>query len=527
MKIISKIVNVKKAMAVPVSEQRAQKMREKGIYVLQDMISRMPNSTQADTMQALQDIRSSGASEFFNAVTLRTVVSLPQIYILKPEDVFEFEGKRYVALDVEDGSDWKTPGVVGKAYTSPSGVQYAKGQRVPGEVVALNVDNGNLEVLPLPQIRDQIIAPTEDIDRVLRDANEEISKYNSRIRSITNALGASKIVLQIARAKEQIQTRLDELSGIIRGNQRKLEQVSTLTETQEGWDTDLMNDVRSGRMSLKDAYDSILYQYQSRPENLISDIEQNVITVPPELRDGLLAISHKEIEKKREVEEKERQKDLQTQQRIREEGIPEIHETELEPFVRGDIPSAKQRYKKVDKARSIHHEIARLNNAIEGSQKDVVRLTDIKQSMENMEKYMGDLEKGQRSKNFLNTPEGQPVLDAMNDFLKKAMLFIETYDVNTKIVQDNKINPKLFGPKGTKGNALLAAAMTRMYNVVKETINMYGGGGTPPSGVAVVPQEREVPEAVPERLPIANAQDQIKRMSELLWKPFEDRMRLK
>jgi hypothetical protein len=116
----------------------------------------------------------------------------------------------------------------------------------------------------------------------------------------------------------------------------------------------------------------------------------------------------------------------------------------------------------------------------------------------------------------------------MTDFLEKSSMFIKRYA--TDIIQDNKVNPKLMGTEGTQGNALLAVALTRMYNVTKETIDMYTGGRTtpPPGAMSETPSVRDTVEAPqPVSEPVANTQNKITKMSSLLWKAFEERMRLK
>lgn len=513
-------------MAVPTTEESAKTLKEQGLYVLQDMMSRMPNSTQKEMHEALKGIIDSGASEFFRNMKPKTVISLPRIYILDPNDVFEVDGKKYVSITVDP------PRLIGQKWTAPSGTFYIKGQQFEGEVTALDLDTGLPVVLPLAPIKDKITAPIGNRDEVLQKANEEIAKYNKRIGAISDAVGASKLVLQIERAKEQIQTRLSTLENIKQGLGRQLEHYKkSPMDAFESWAKELREGVQSGRMSLKDAYDTILYLHMSTPEKLISDIESGAFRVPEELKEGILAIARKEVESGVEVEKQEKIKQEERDKRIREKTIPEIHDTAIEPFKPEDIPGAKQKYKEIDTTKSMWHQVAKIKAALAGSERDSKELIEIKQTIDNMEQYMGALEKGQRSKEFLNTPEGQPILDAMNNFLEKSSMFIKRYA--TDIIQDNKVNPKLMGTEGTQGNALLAVALTRMYNVTKETINMYTGGITPPSSGGIAsevpsvkePSETTVPSQVSE--PVARSKNKITRMSELLWLAFENRMRLK
>lgn len=532
--IISKILSVvtkkheqqKIAMAVPApTGKSSEDMKAQGLYVIQNMLTRMPNATQKEVMEALQRIIDSGASEFFGKMTPRTAIGLPNIYILDPDDVFEVDGKQYVSLSVEPSR------LVGKSWTSPSGSVYAKGQMFEGEVSVLDLATGELAVLPLAPIKDKIIVPTGNREVVLQRANQEIKKYNEKIKSINDAIGASKLVLQIERAKEQIQSRLTTLEAIKSGTRKQLDRFRQAPLAAfESWASELREGVQSGRMSLRDAYDTILYLHMSSPEKLIADIESGNFRVPEELREGILAIARKEMEVGARKNEEEAKRELERGRRIQEKNVPEIHDVEIEPFALEDIPGGsgpgKEKYKEVHTTKSIWHQIYKLKASLEGSTKDAEELTKIKTSIGNMEKYMGDLQKGQRSKKFLNTLEGKPILDAMNNFLGESSLFIKRYA--TDIIQDGKVNPRLMGTEGTEGNALVAVALTRMYNVVKETISMYTGGETLPGAETVAQPEKELiksPEG--EVVQAFISKDKIVKISEFLWKAFEDRMRIR
>lgn len=530
MKILSKIFSVKTnklekkkiAMAVPSpSGELAEQWKQQGIHLLQNMLTRMPQATQKETMEA---IVGSGASEFFKDMTPRTVISLPSIYVLDPDDIFEIDGKQYVSIYVEP------PRKVGQKWTAPSGLdstgnpgQYIKGQDFKGEVVALDLNSGMPTVLPLEPIKDKVIAPTGDRNAVLSRANKEIEKYNERIKALNEATGADKLVLQIARAKDQINNRLTSLDRIKMYTEEKLAKFKgTPLDTFESWANNIREEIYSGRMSLKDAYDTILYLYMSTPEKLIQDIESGTISIPEELKAGILAIARKEVEVGALKAKDEERKSLEQKQRIEDKAIPDIHDSEIEPFVLEDIPGAsvpgKEKYKSIQTNKSMWSMVASLKNSLNGTIKDIEELTQIKQTIDNMEKYMGGLQKGQRSTRYLNTPEGKPILDAMNEFLSKSSLFIKRYAID--IIQDGKVNPKLMGSRGTEGNALLAVSLTRMYNVVKETISKYSGGA---DDVAPEKELTQQPVEAPELRP-ASSKNKIQKMSELLWKAFEERM---
>jgi len=511
---------IKEAMAVPMpTGKNAEEMKANGIYMLQDMLSRMPNTTQKDMHSALEGVINSGASEFFKNMTPKTVISLPSIYILDNKDIFELDGKKYVTIAVD------APRIVGKAWKSPSGKDYAKGQEFKGEITALDLDSGLPVILPLDPIKDKITKPTESAEAIAQKANKEIAQYNEKIKSINKATGASKLVLQISRAKEQIDKRLQTLENIKSATQKQLENIQkSPLSAFESYTKDLLNQIQSGKLSLKDAYDTILYLNMSTPEKLISDIESGKIKIPEELKAGLLIIAKKEIEGKKQKNKEEEQKELEKQERIKSKEIPEIHDTEIEPFTSQDVPGSKEQYKEIRTPKSVWSQIASLKSSLAGSEQDTIELTQIKQSIESLEKFMGELEKGQRSNKFLLSPEGKPILDAMNEFLSKSSLFIKRYA--TDIIQDGKVNPKLMGTSGTEGNALLAVSLTRMYNVVKETIAMYSTDPIITEPTKEIPQLPQ-PSKPTIKEPIANTENQITKLSNALWSAFEDRMRPK
>jgi len=497
-------------------------MKANGITVLQNMVKTMPNATQKDMHAALQDVIKSGASEFFKNMTPKTVISLPLIYVLNPDDIFELEGKRYVTIEVHDGSNFTTPGITGQKYTSPSNIEYPKGTKIPGEVEALNLDTGEPEILPLPLVREKITKPTENAENLAKKANEKIAQYNEKIKSISKATGASKLVLQIESAKQNVEQRMEDLKNIIFYDQQKLENVQKdPLSAFENYAQDLKNQVESGKLSLKDAYDTILYLYQSIPEKLVSDIESGKIKIPEELKMGILTIAKREIESTKSKTQQKQLNDAKELEIIQKRDIPEIHDTEMEYFTPQDIPGSKQKYKEIDTKKSMWSYIASIKKSLLGSKKDYEELTLIRDSINNMERYMGELQKGQRSKKFLLSPEGKPILDEMNNFLNESSLFIKRYAVN--IIQDGKVNSKLMGPKGTAGNALLAISLTKMYNIVKETIAMYS---TDP---IITEPNKELPQPSKPTIkePIANTENQITKLSNALWSAFEDRMRAK
>lgn len=513
----SKLIHIlREAMGVPVpTGDIAQKMKEQGIYVLQNILRRMPYTTQKDMYAKIQDVVQSGVSDFFKNLDAKTVIQLPQIFVVAPENIFEFNNKKYFAIEIEP------PRIVGKAWKGLDGKPYVKGQLYEGEVLALDIDSGLPVPLSLPQVREKIKAPLKDKEQTLEKVNREIVSYNERIKAIDQAIGVPRLGLQLARIHDKIAERLHILTSMQQSIQFKLDKYKKMPlESYELWAKSLREGVQSGQLSLRDIYDTLLFLYQSNPETLSQKIKNGEISIPEELKMGIIAIADQEAKSVARYKEQKIKEEKEREERIKSKEIPEIYEEEIEPFHIGDIPGFE--YQTISGYKTFHHWIGSQERSLEGIKKDFQELFEIQTSIENIQKYLGDLEKGQRSKKFLVTPEGYKVLDALKNFLEKSSLFIKRYA--TDIVQNGKINPKLMGTAGTIGNALIAVSLTRIYNVIKKTVDDLEKEISP----LVIVEPAKTPVEQPSEVPVlSESEKRIKRMSELLWKAFENKFRLR
>jgi len=513
MKSIFKILSVKKvAMAVPVSSEQAEAMKQHGIFVLQDILKRLPHTTQKDMFNKIQEVIQSGASEFFRNLEVKTAIQLPAVYVIDPDDIFSLNGKNYFAIEVDPARK------VGKKWTSMSGREYQKNDQYDGEVLALDIETGLPVPLPLPQVNALITAPTGDREKVLERVNKEVASYNERIQAIDNAVGASKLALQIARAEDKINERIETLNSIKTSIENKLQRYeSAPRESYEGWMNSLREGIRNGQLNIRDVYDTILFLYQSNPESLAQKIRSGEIIIPEDLKAGILGIAEQEQAGISKDQEKKQRDEQEREERIRQREIPEIHEQPISPFAIQDIPGSK--YKTVKEQKSFYHWMSSQKHAIEGTERDIKELTEIKNAMEEMRKYTGP-----KSKEFITSPEGRSYLQSLSNFLNASSMFIKRYA--TDIIQDGKVNPKLMGSEGTEGNAFVAVALTRLYNVIKATLEEYTAISPMPSGRDTV--ETPVP-ALENVSNTSNSQDKIKitKLSEILWKAFEERLKIK
>lgn len=500
----------KEAMAVPITDELRGNMAKQGIFVLMNMYKRMPNATQAQMKAVLQNLNDTGATDFFQTLDPKTVVQLPAIYKADPKDLIEIDGSQYYVVDLTEPRDVKRKSNI-------NGREYQKGDRYPGEIICMDVETG----LPVPFIYEEIIddirTPSGNREQTLTRMNDEIAAWNERVESIENAVGVTKLSLQVKWVENKIQERIDTLGAQREAIQSKIENPLEAFPEYGNWIQFIRDEVIGGRSNLRDVFDSLLFIYQSNPQSLMSGIESGEIEVPDELRNGLLAIAAQELQIQGEKEQsnldKARAKEVRREEELPEER--EVDESPLRPLTLEEIPEEK--YKKLRKNKTLQHWAASLRYALNGIDSDIQDLTNIVGSFENLRAYMGALEKGQRSEAYLSSPEGGVIINDLKSFLNITEDFIKRYEID--IIKDGTINTALMGRAGSMGNALIAVALNRIYNIIKASISKAIGERVAP--------EVEIP-AAPEVPVEASKQNRIEKLSSILWDCcFKKRMSLK
>jgi hypothetical protein len=115
------------AMPVQIPEEYKRKMKEQGLYVIENIIDKMPNVGKREATQILKDLVDSGASEFLESLDPKSFITLPAIDQPNPNNVVEIDGANYYIVDVEP------PKVVGRGVKKDSqGNEYRKGEEYPG-----------------------------------------------------------------------------------------------------------------------------------------------------------------------------------------------------------------------------------------------------------------------------------------------------------------------------------------------------------------------------------------------------------
>ncbi len=494
------------AVAKP-SPEVAQKMKEQGIYFLQNVFRTMPHTTQKDMHDAISRVVETGAADFFKNLGPKEVVDLPAIYVTKPEDVFEYEGNNYIAIDFTDPH----PEPYKKAVTHFN-VKYPAGSTYPGHAKCLNIDTGEVVPILLPEISSKISPPTQAREETLKKLNTEVASYNEKINAIDKSLGVNRFGMQIVSAEQKIEERLSALEGIKAATLAKMEKAKTdPLAAYKLWEDELKEGLANGKYSPKDIFDTLLFLYQGNPSALAEGLRTNQINVPEGIKAGLLAAAEQAGKSQQAHKTKKEEDRRMEEERIKAKEIPaDIHEEPLQPFGLEEVPGGG--FDKADEAKTMYHWIGSFKNTLESTDRDIKELTEIKNTFGGLRKYLGTLVSPEMSKAFLGTSEGKTVLSELNSFLTKSEMFIKRYA--TDIIQNGKVNPQLMGRKGTMGNALLAVSLTKLYNVIKKTIESSLGEPIPPEKV-----EPGIP------MPISSKKEFITKLSNVLWEAFQRRFK--
>jgi len=491
----------KEAMSVPITDDQRRQMAQEGIYVLVDILDKLPTTGKRQVEQTIKSLQEQGVDDFFSVLDPKNAIMLPGIYRADPSKLIEIDGHEYYVVNVTEPREVKRKSVI-------NGMEYQKGDTYSGEIICMDVETG----LPVPftynEVIDKIKTPSGNREQTLAEINNEIIAWNKRVEAIENAIGPTKLALQVSWAENKIRDRIGVLDSQIEAFTSKQQNPLQNYQGYMNWEQSLREGVKNGSFNLRDVFDSLLFLYQSNAQALLAGIQDGTVQVPDELRQGLLAIAAQEMQLKGEKDIAVMQKDREKQDRMEEE-LPQdkgaIEET-LSPLTMEDIPEEK--YKTLKQNRTLGHWAKSIQITIDGIQKNKEHLEVVSGALMELRGYIAELQKGQRAKNFLRSSEGQPIVHNLRNFLDVAQTFIKRYSVD--IMVDNKVNPALMGRSGTTGNALLAVALNRIYAIIKKTLD-----------------EVEAPELVDSAPVEASNKSKIEKMSDIFWGSFENRMRIR
>lgn len=438
----------KQAMGVPVSDEQRKKMALEKIYLLQDIENTMPNVKKKELQQILTD---SGIVELFNKMGAEATLKLPKIYMPSKNNLVDIDGKTYYLVHISE------PGSQGRGKNKID---------VPGEIICIEPETGQISKFDYAQNVDKIKRPASIKQEVITNINKEIKQWNERVDKIQNALGLTTLPLQIKWAEDKVDERLESLNSMIGATQAKLINPRQ-TDNYDQYISELKEGIASGQFSLKDTFDTLLFIYQTDVDGLIKGIESNTINVPENIKNGVLAIAYQENknigEKKQKELTEEQAKEQRMQEGLTEEEMPDVKK--LEPVT--DIPFSP--YEKATAYRSPVTWKQQQHQMVKRMETDRDELMEVKASLAKLRECIGSMEKGQRTKEFISTPEGQELLEELKGFLKNSVTFVTRYKGDI-ITPEGTINPKLFGSTGTPGNAFIAVFLRRIYAIVNQAI---------------------------------------------------------
>lgn len=509
---------MKTSMPVPITDEDRASMARDGIFVLLDIHKKLPATGKRKMEALIKDMQADEVGDFFSTLDPKNAITLPAIYKADPKNIVDIDGAQYYVVSVTE------PRVAGKKQTVKD-IEYTKGDAIPGEIICMDVETGKPISFVYEDVVDKIKMPQDNREQTLEQMNNEIAAWNKRVETLEDAVGPTKLALQVAWAENKVSDRVGVLDAQIEALHTQQSDPLGDHPGYANWVQALSEGIRNGTFNLRDVFDSLMYLYQSTPQELISGIENGTVEVPDEMRNGLLAIAAQELQLKNEKDLAKVQKDRAQEARIEEELTLDKVPTDepLRPLELEDIPEEK--YKTLKKNKTLWSWSASINAQIVNIRKDKAQLEEVLGSLKSLRGYIGELGKGQRAKDYLRSPEGQPIVDTLKSFLNIAQTFIKRYSVD--IIENGTINSSLMGRGGTLGNSLLAVALNRIYVIIQKTLAEV----TEPAIEHLVDPVREELDEAPamEGLEeqIAKSKDKITRMSELLWGMFEEKGKLR
>jgi len=447
------------SMAVPLPQNLQSQMAKEGVYVLLNKNPALPNMGKKEIASIISELRSTGADDMLNSLGIDETLQLP--FIIKPnkENLVEIDGKQYYVVDVIESK------VAGKKQTI-DGVTYQKGDNIAGRVTLMDIDTGDPVNLLFDAIKDKIRVPTELRQESLQEINKEIENWNKKLSAINDASGASRLVLQVKAAEDRINDRIETLKGQKSNVEKAIQNPLSVSATYGMWMQFLKENYRS--FGAKDIFDTLLFLYQSTPQQLMEGLSNNTIQVPDEIKRVLMALASQELNKAQEKSNVEKQKFEEREERI-EAPISEQKEPmekPLQPLTLEEVPEKK--YKTPSQYKTLYSWAASLKRMLFGIEQDMKDLQNIVNTFSGLRTYMGALEKGQRAEDYLKSREGKVIIEDLKKFLDACSMFFKRY--STDIIKDGKIDPSLLGRSGTIGNALIAVRLDSIYNTIKHTI---------------------------------------------------------
>ena len=442
----------KESMPVPLPKEYRERMMDKsepqqvGVVTDHPEGHKMPNVGVRDVKKIMEENK------------MEMSPNLPRVYVFSRDNVVDIDGGMYYVVYVEESQEMKKTG------------------HRDGKIVAIDVTSGEPKTFSFDQYANKIQKHPSVRKETLERINKEITEWNSKIDKIDKMTGFTSLPLQIGRARNRLDQRIQTLQSQVDAIEKQKQNPLSSFNAYNDWLKFLREGIQKNEFSLQDTFDTLLFLYKRTPDQLVSGLESGEVKVPPELQKPLIQIA---VAESQGVANKKDKRELDQEQREeRMEGdLPEFKEPgldEVQPMTEEQLPSS---YEKATTYHTLEFWWARKFAQLHDIVRDLRELTDIRDTLSGMVKYMAALEKGQLSKDYLVSTEGQQDIGVLKEFLNKAKSFLKRYQ-GSLVDESGRVSQKIFGRTGTIGNAEVFVSLARLYNVLRLAFMEL----TPPAG---------------------------------------------
>ncbi len=521
---IKSIKVVKTALAQPLSPEKSKEWAGRGQFSSDYAEEKFPKGGKTEHKTILQE---TGAAELFGD----NVPKLRKFYMPKLSNIVIIDGKEYFLTHVEKSTK-KFDGffeILGPITRNQD--KTIDWEATPSYPKKVSYNQFKDEIKRSPQEVNEKIAK---INKFIEEHNKMVDKQGKKQANITN------LPLQIDRAERMLKDRIKEIDEMNKNVQKSSDKNKDRGQKAISDLSSLREDVMSGKVkATPQDYAVSVLETKFHNTNTLKDLKKELSTIKPpfdEKTNGIIiryldAVVDWQI-KEREEEAKAKALEAEQRQERKESDLPEMKEALLkkirtiEKLPSGEYDKASGYFGPEFTATQAHE--------IDTSQTtDYNELSSVLNSLTRSRQTIIDLPKKDLS--YLRG-EGEGKLGQIQGFIDDAKMFIKRYKENVFVEsKDNpeelEINTKLFSKTTTGlGNALIAVVLNQIINAVQEELSRIGAlelrDTTKNNPNEVPPNETAKKPTAPTEKTSGNKID-IKRMSELLWVPFQNRMNLK
>lgn len=509
---IKSIKVVKTALAKPLSPEVSKEWAGRGQFTSDYAEDAFPKGGKTRHTQILEE---TGAKGLFG----EDIPKLRKFYMPKLQNIVLIDGKEYFLTHIEK-SGKKNDGFF----------------EILGPITRNQDKTINWKETPPTPKKVSYNQYKDEIRRSPEEANEKISRINKFIEDHNKMVEKQKdkksgnitnLPLQLDRAERMLKERIAEVENITKsvqkgteGNKQKTQKaIEDLSKTRE--------DVMTGKTkATPQDYAVSVLETKFHSTKTLKELKTELANIKPPFDDNtnrilikyLNAVVDWQIE---EREKSELDKGTEKEQRYvrKESDLDEMKDSLLQKVRTIEkLPSGE--YDKTTGFYGPEFTSTQAHEIEESKTTDYEELSSVLNSLTRSRQTIIDLP--QKDLSYLRG-EGEGKLGQIQSFMDDAKIFIKRYKTNVFVPsKDNpdelEINTKLFS-KTTAGlgNALIAVILNQIFNAVQQELNRIG---------AVSKEEStKIPE--PTSPTTAKNKLDIKKMSELLWIPFQNRMDLK